>query len=190
MKKLSVITINYNNASGLELTMESVFGQTFIDVEYVVIDGGSSDGSKELIQANAAKIDFWCSENDKGVYNAMNKGVLHATGEYVLFLNSGDYLYDSSVLAKILPSLTGEGIVYGDLMFMPEGGGEGSVFVYPEILDVDYFMERSLGHPASFIKRELLTVSPYNEEYRIVSDWEFFSGRLFMNRLLISTSNY
>lgn len=178
MKKLSVITINYNNASGLELTMESVFGQTFIDVEYVVIDGGSSDGSKELIQANAAKIDFWCSENDKGVYNAMNKGVLHATGEYVLFLNSGDYLYDSSVLAKILPSLTGEGIVYGDLMFMPEGGGEGSVFVYPEILDVDYFMERSLGHPASFIKRELLTVSPYNEEYRIVSDWEFFFRKI------------
>lgn len=177
MKRLSVITINYNNVSGLELTMQSVFDQTCIDFEYLVIDGGSSDGSKELIQANASKIDFWCSEGDNGVYNAMNKGVSHATGEYVLFLNSGDYLCDSSVLAEMLPNLTGEGIVYGDLMFMPESG-EGSVFVYPEVLDIDYFMERSLGHPASFIKRELLMVNPYSEGYRIVSDWEFFFRKI------------
>ena len=175
--KLSIITINRNNKDGLEKTIRSVIAQTCRDYEYIVIDGASTDGSAEIIRQYEKKIYCWISEPDQGIYNAMNKGVSHATGEYVLFLNSGDYLCDSSVLAEMLPNLTGEGIVYGDLMFMPESG-EGSVFVYPEVLDIDYFMERSLGHPASFIKRELLMVNPYSEGYRIVSDWEFFFRKI------------
>ena len=88
--KLSVITINYNNAEGLAKTMDSVFRQRFSDFEYIVIDGGSTDGSKDLIVNNQDKIAYWCSEKDSGIYNAMNKGIREASGEYLLFLNSGD----------------------------------------------------------------------------------------------------
>jgi glycosyltransferase involved in cell wall biosynthesis len=88
--KLSVITINYNNAIGLRKTIESVVNQTFRDYEYIIIDGGSTDGSVDVIKEYADKIDYWVSEPDKGIYNAMNKGVAAAHGEYTNFLNSGD----------------------------------------------------------------------------------------------------
>lgn len=84
--KLSVITINYNNAEGLAKTMDSVFRQRFSDFEYIVIDGGSTDGSKDLIVNNQDKIAYWCSEKDSGIYNAMNKGIREASGEYLLFI--------------------------------------------------------------------------------------------------------
>ena len=85
---ISVITINFNDRVGLERTFESVFNQTFQDFEYIVIDGGSNDGSKELIEQNTEKISYWISEPDKGIYNAMNKGISAAKGDYLLFLNS------------------------------------------------------------------------------------------------------
>ena len=88
--KFSVITISYNNAEGLRKTMESVFSQTCADYEFIVIDGGSNDGSVDIIKNGEQKLSFWCSEADKGVYNAMNKGVSHAKGDYLIFMNSGD----------------------------------------------------------------------------------------------------
>ena len=96
---ISVITINFNERVGLERTFESVFNQTFQDFEYIVIDGGSNDGSKELIEENTEKISYWISEPDKGIYNAMNKGISVAKGDYLLFLNSGDILYKNDVLS-------------------------------------------------------------------------------------------
>lgn len=152
--KLSVITINYNNAEGLAKTMDSVFRQRFSDFEYIVIDGGSTDGSKDLIVNNQDKIAYWCSEKDSGIYNAMNKGIREASGEYLLFLNSGDFLHDFAVLEDIHPFLSGEDIVYGDLLFV-HGDGKEDLFVYPDVLSFEYFLERSLGHPAAFIKRAL-----------------------------------
>ncbi len=88
MLKLSIITINLNNLAGLQKTMQSVFEQTFTDYEYIVIDGGSTDGSKEYIEQHSDKLAYWVSEKDKGIYNAMNKGIIKAGGDYLLFLNS------------------------------------------------------------------------------------------------------
>ena len=88
MPKLSIITINYNNLEGLKKTFESVFMQTYQDFEYIVIDGGSTDGSKEYIAENTDKINHWVSEPDKGVYHAMNKGIVKASGEYLLFIKT------------------------------------------------------------------------------------------------------
>src|SRR5215213_3812369 len=100
MPQFSIISINLNNAEGLQKTFDSVFNQTFTDFEYIIIDGGSSDGSEEIIKENADKFSYWVSEKDDGIYDAMNKGIAKATGDYLLFLNSGDHLLDSSILQK------------------------------------------------------------------------------------------
>ena len=96
--KYSIITVNYNNKEGLRKTIESVISQTFRDFEYIVIDGGSSDGSAELLKEYSDKITYWVSEPDKGIYNGMNKGIAKATGDYLNFMNSGDCFYDQQVL--------------------------------------------------------------------------------------------
>ena len=98
MPKLSIITVNLNNREGLRKTAESVVSQTYKDYEWIVIDGGSTDGSKELIEQYAEHISYWVSEPDKGIYNAMNKGIRQAHGEYFLFLNSGDSLCDDDIV--------------------------------------------------------------------------------------------
>ncbi|WP_373940767.1 glycosyltransferase [Polaribacter sejongensis] len=121
-KDITIITINYNNLLGLKKTMQSVFDQTYKDVEYVIIDGGSTDGSKEYILDNAEKLAYWVSEPDNGIYNAMNKGIAKATGEYLLFLNSGDFLCDNYVLSKFSLELKDADIYYGNLIKVRQNG--------------------------------------------------------------------
>ena len=178
---LSIITINYNNSRGLQKTIDSVISQTFRDFEWIIIDGGSSDGSRELIEQNAKFFSYWVSEPDKGVYNAMNKGVRIAKGDYLQFLNSGDWLYDETSLERFFSHpFTGD-IVYGDLLYvMNDGTMEKSRF--PKPLTLKYFYRSSLGHNASFIKRDLLQNSYYDERFRIVSDWAFFLKQALENR--------
>ena len=98
--KLSIITVNLNNLEGLKKTYESVVCQTFTDYEWLVIDGGSTDGSREFIEQHQDKFAYWCSEPDKGIYNAMNKGIVKAKGEYLNFMNSGDCFASSFVVAS------------------------------------------------------------------------------------------
>ncbi len=113
--KLSIITINYNNKSGLQRTIDSVICQTWPDFEWIVIDGGSTDGSKELIEQYQQYISYWCSEPDEGMYFAMNKGITRSTGDWILILNSGDYLYSSNSLLEAVKGIDGDvDIVYGD----------------------------------------------------------------------------
>src|SRR5688500_2837476 len=116
MPKLSIITINLNNISGLIKNFDSVFEQTFKDLEYIIIDGGSTDGSKEIIEKNAAKFSYSVSEKDKGIYNAMNKGIVKEKGEYIYFLNSGDYLVNNEVIDKVFHETEDKDIIYGDVI--------------------------------------------------------------------------
>ena len=116
--KISIITINYNDAKGLKRTIESVKSQIYKDFEHIIIDGDSCDGSKDIINENAELFSYWCSESDRGRYNAMNKGIAHASGDYLLFLNSGDYLSDDNVLKDFSMSLSNKDIVYGDLFYI------------------------------------------------------------------------
>ncbi len=118
MSKLSIITVNFNNATGLQKTFDSVFEQTFKDFEYIIVDGGSTDGSEEIIERNRDKINYWVSEKDKGVYHAMNKGMAKASGDYLLFLNSGDHFKDENILLEVMPELDGTGIVYGNIFLV------------------------------------------------------------------------
>ena len=112
--KLSIITINLNNKADLQKTIDSIFTQTCKEFEWVIIDGGSTDGSVELIKETLQYINYWVSEPDKGIYNAMNKGIKASHGEYLLFLNSGDYLYDSSVIHNVLPLLKDRDFYVGE----------------------------------------------------------------------------
>ena len=167
--KLSVITINYNNRDGLRKTIESVVNQTYKDFEYIVIDGGSNDGSVDVIKEYADRIDYWVSEPDKGIYNAMNKGIDVANGEYCIFMNSGDGFYNQDVVAEIFKIELVEDVLCGDMYL-----SIGCIKEAPKVLTFKYFYEEGLGHQACLIKTVLLKQYLYNENLKIVSDWEFF----------------
>ena len=172
--RLTIITINYNNKEGLIKTFESIKKQTWSDFEFLVIDGGSTDGCKELIESNN-QIDYWVSEKDSGVYNAMNKGIRKSTGEYIIFMNSGDFFYDEYVLEKIKNQFESHiDILYGDSVFFNDEGYRKTIKA-PENLTFGFFYDGGLNHQAVFIKRSLFSdYFFYNEAYKICADWEFF----------------
>lgn len=174
--KLSVITINYNNSKGLQKTIESVSNQVYKNFEYIIIDGGSSDGSKEVIEKYSDKITYWVSEKDNGIYNAMNKGIIKAKGEYCLFLNSGDYFVDEQVLAKIFSQNYTEDIIYGNVLKMFSSGKilQDKGPQRSQLTLGDMFFD-TLPHQSVFIKRDLFNkYGLYSEEYKVVSDWALF----------------
>ena len=174
MVKISIITVNLNKAIGLKNTFNSVFRQSAKGFEYIVIDGESTDGSKELIKKNANRLTYWLSEKDRGVYHAMNKGISKATGEYLIFLNSGDHFINENILETISTELDGTDIVYGDI-FLIESSTKSWAGHYPSRLSFQHFVEGSLPHPASFIKRTVFDkVGLYDESLKIVADWKFF----------------
>lgn len=170
--KFSVITINYNHKEGLNRTIESVIYQTNTDYEFIIIDGGSNDGSVEAIQKHAEKITYWVSEKDNGVYHAMNKGVTHAHGDYCIFMNSGDCFHSPKALEAVAEYK--EDIICGQVSTFPSGHHK------PTITLVD-LMRISLPHQAMFIKRELLVKHPYDEKYKILSDWKFCIEALILD---------
>ena len=176
MGKISVITINYNEKEGLRKTIQSVVGQTYADIEYIVIDGGSTDGSKELIETYQDKIHYWISEPDSGIYNAMNKGIRAATGDYLLFMNSGDCFFEQDTVSKAEKLMVDDyGIYYGDLIYFNKRKKKYEDWIFPNKLSLGFFIENSLPHQGSFIKRSLFeSISMYNENLKIASDWEFF----------------
>lgn len=173
--KLSIITINFNNSVGLKKTIESIVNQTYKDFEYIIIDGGSLDESINVIKGYKNSVTHWLSENDKGVYDAMNKGIKIATGEYLLMLNSGDYLTSNDVLEKVLTnsSTINHDILYGNVVWEEKGlFTEGS---FPNTLTFNYFRHHSLGHQATFVKKEVHNiVGFYDTNLKIASDWKFF----------------
>lgn len=179
--KLSIITVNLNNRDGLQKTIDSVVSQTFKDFEWIVIDGGSNDGSRELIERFADHITYWVSEPDKGIYNAMNKGIRVAQGEYLLFLNSGDWLYNGTVLERFANGNYLEDIVYGNIIKVFGNGKEQNSKTDPLYCNTaDKLTLRSLAfgtipHQASFIKKDLFAkYGLYDESYKIVSDNVFY----------------
>jgi glycosyltransferase involved in cell wall biosynthesis len=180
MARISVITINLNNALGLDRTIASVVSQSYTDYEYIVVDGASTDESKDVIECNGNDINNWVSESDDGIYDAMNKGIRMSHGEYLLFLNSGDTLYSEDSLTLAALNFNGKTeIYYGNLVFKEKD--KETLFEYPEKLKFSFVYKNSLPHPASFIKRELFGANNlYNEKLKLVSDWEFFMKAIFI----------
>ncbi len=171
---LSVITINFNNANGLQKTIESVINQTLNDFEYIVIDGGSTDGSTEILKKYTEQINYWISEPDNGIYNAMNKGVLQAHRQYCFFLNSGDYFINEEVLEKVFNNEFHEDVLFGNLLVCTKNKLIGKSIGKNKLTFLDVYSSL-IKHQSSFIKRHLFDkFGLYNENLKIISDWEFF----------------
>lgn len=173
---LSIITINYNNIEGLRKTIDSVLSQTWHDFEWIIIDGGSTDGSKELIEDTAKQLassdfnplSYWCSEPDKGIYNAMNKGIKHCNGEYINCMNSGDSFYDTHTLEKVFKVTYKAGVLYGDTLRI---GKDTYIETFPDTFDIYYLYHKCLCHQAMFVKTTLLQKNGFDEKYRICADY-------------------
>jgi glycosyltransferase involved in cell wall biosynthesis len=178
MPKLTIITINYNNLEGLKRTVESVVNQTWQEFEYIIIDGGSTDGSAAFIVSQSENIDYWVSEPDKGIYNAMNKGIAKASGEYLLFLNSGDHLYKNASVEENLKYLIRYDLIYFNIEHV--GVKLTELISYPEKLRFSDMYFSALCHQSTFIKKNLFDkVGLYDEKLKIVSDWKFMILALY-----------
>ena len=181
--KLSIITINYNNAEGLKRTLESVAAQTDKEFEHIIVDGASADESVEVIKEYVAKVDSrkskvdrvkWVSEPDTGIYNAMNKGLKMAHGEYVLMLNSGDFLVDEHVIERIMPELHTEDMIQGNLIKeykdknVRDNGYGRSELSFFDVMDANFL------HQAMFIKlRTMAQYGYYDDSYKKGGDTYF-----------------
>lgn len=168
--KLSIITINYNNLEGLKRTYESVVCQTWTDYEWIIIDGGSTDGSREFIEEHQDKFSYWCSEPDKGVYNAMNKGIAKAKGEYLNFMNSGDSFYETNTLMKVFSREHEADIVYGDILRIYEEGE--CIYRFGTIADIFTLYQHNIPHQAMFIRLEYHRHHLYDEDFGLMADWK------------------
>lgn len=175
-EKISIITVVLNNRQGLVDTVQSVLSQT-VQVEYIIIDGGSTDGTVEACQPYQERIACLVSEKDSGVYNAMNKGILKATGDYVLFLNAGDLFEGPNALKTLVSQSSGEDIIYGDLIV--RSPVKEYIQRSPDQPDFAFFVEDTLPHPAALIRRSLFSEGKmYNEDMKICADWAFFLDAL------------
>ena len=177
--KISIITVNYNDAVGLEGTVRSVISQKNDEYEYIIIDGGSTDGSVEVIKKYIDKIDYWISERDRGIYHAMNKGVSQAHGDYCLFLNSGDSFCSDNVLNHFIELGNNDDIIVGKVV----SKNEKSQLFLPPSRDISlfYLYSGTVPHQGAFIKTDLLKRKPYDENLKIVSDWKFFLEAIILN---------
>ena len=191
--KISIITINRNNAEGLARTLDSIKAQTYKGIEHIIIDGGSTDDSVKIIESYVRDVScmmydvLWVSEKDKGIYNAMNKGIRKASGEYIQILNSGDILAAPDVTQRMMDALrlksedrrlkneNGVGILYGNMIKKDYATGK----IIGKSGEVEYSLRQyysaTLNHDCCYIRRDLFdTYGLYDEKLKIVSDWKWF----------------
>lgn len=179
--RLSIITINWNNATGLEKTLQSVASQSYKEFEYIVVDGASTDNSVEVIKSCEPYFDRlkWISEPDAGIYNAMNKGIRMASGDYIQILNSGDCLAASDVTERMLKALEEKGnptILYGNMVkCFPNKKSRVDKGINGEDITMLHFYTGTLNHDPTYICRDLFErYGYYDESLKIVSDWKWF----------------
>ena len=169
--KISIITIVYNNVKDIEYTIQSVIKQSFQDIEYIIIDGASNDGTLDVIERYKERIDLVVSEKDEGIYHAMNKGLSHATGDYVLFLNSGDEFFDVNTLQNIFDRNDDADIYYGETKLIDENRNiiGNRRHKAPKQFDWKSFRYgMSICHQAIYVKRAL--TEPYDRQYQLSAD--------------------
>lgn len=177
--KISIITIVFNDAKGLEKTIQNVINQTYDNIEYIIIDGGSTDGTIEVIKRYEDKISRWVSEPDKGIYDAMNKGVNLASGDWMNFMNAGDGFFDTSIVEKVVPLLDNDMlVVYGDTVL--DYGTYTSLRTNLDLSNMYY--GQVLGHQSSFTNAIYQKKNPFSLEYEIAGDYDFLLNAYIKNK--------
>lgn len=170
MNKISVVTVVYNDADHIEATIKSVLDQTYTNIEYIVIDGGSTDGTLALIKKYENAISYFISEKDHGIYDAMNKGIKQASGDYILFMNSGDLFYDATVLSKMATHFSlNYDMIYGDVYVTYNGFGRHAKA--GNLNDIKKGM--IFCHQSLLAKTTLLKNKPLNTSYTLAADYDF-----------------
>lgn len=181
--KISIITINWNNATGLEKTIKSVVEQTYKNIEYIVIDGASTDNSVEIIKKYETSLSYWVSEPDNGIYNAMNKGTQKATGDYCLFLNSGDKLIEPNIIKTITDKYQfTKDIISCDLLSCRDNIINYKSAPENNYISLDFVTTNPIPHPSTFIRTNLIKKYPYDETLKIAGDFVFFFDMLVIKR--------
>ncbi|WP_164970297.1 glycosyltransferase family 2 protein [Halarcobacter ebronensis] len=177
--KISIVTIVLNDKQNIENTILSVLSQD-VQFEYLVIDGGSTDGTLDIIEKYRDKIDIFLSEKDAGIYNAMNKAIDLANGEWICFMNSGDMFYNSDVLKTILPNLDDNvDIVYGDQEVRYASKRK---ILKANISIQDIWKGMIFSHQSCFVKKDILKEFRFNESNRITADYELFYSLFKANK--------
>lgn len=169
--KISIITIVYNNVRDIEHTILSVINQTYQNIEYIIVDGASTDGTLDIINTYRGSIDILISEKDNGIYDAMNKGLKKASGEYVLFLNSGDELYDNHTIQTIVEKGNNADIIYGETKLVDEDRkivGDRRHKTPAEFDWQSFKYGMNICHQAIYVKRTI--AEPYDLEYQLSAD--------------------
>lgn len=168
---ISVVTVSYNAVATIEQTILSVINQTYPNIEYIIIDGGSTDGTVDIIKKYTDQVAYWVSEPDKGIYDAMNKGIAVATGKWINFMNAGDLFCDEKIVSKLSVFLEDGSIdvIYGD-----------AIAILPWSIvqrQADFsLMEKSMPfcHQSSFTKTQLMKKNQFDIKYKIAADFDFF----------------
>lgn len=185
--RLSIITVCRNEETRIVRTMDSVVGQTVKPFEYIVIDGGSTDGTTDIIRARASTLAHFASEPDNGIYDAMNKGLRAATGDYCLFLNAGDYLYADDVVERVLGTGLSDDILVGDIVCENPESGQRQFKQYADaVFNKHFFYDYTLPHQATFIRRSLFdTYGDYDPTFRIAADHDLFTRLIVRHGVLV-----
>ena len=189
--KLSVITIVYNNAADIERTMLSVLGQTYSNIEYIIIDGLSTDGTLDIIKKYQDKISKLISEKDEGIYDAMNKGLAAATGDYVLFMNSGDEFYANDTVAKVFAAAEDADIYYGETEMINDKGeslGQRRHKAPEKFTWRSFKYGMSISHQAIYVKRSI--AEPFNRQYELSADIDWILNAAKKAKTIVNTQQY
>ncbi|KVV13968.1 glycosyltransferase family 2 protein [Flavobacterium sp. TAB 87] len=168
---VTIITVVYNDIKNIEKTIQAILNQNYQSIEYVIIDGGSSDGTIDIIKQYDKNISYWVSEKDAGIYNAMNKGVKHSNGEWLIFMNSGDLFYDNDVLKKIFykANYSSVAILYGNTL----AKNSKSVSKPPDAISKNFFYLNTICHQSVFFNKNVFkSFGNYNLGYKIIADRE------------------
>jgi glycosyltransferase involved in cell wall biosynthesis len=166
MPLITVVTVVRNGEKTLEETILSVINQSYINIEYIIVDGASTDDTLEIVKKYEDGIDYWISEPDKGIYYAMNKGINLATGDWINFMNSGDKFFDDNVINDVFLVINNNDIIYGDYL-----GSNGITYHSPKKINKLFFLtERMVCHQVLFYRKVLLVKHPFDIEYKLVAD--------------------
>jgi glycosyltransferase involved in cell wall biosynthesis len=190
---ISVVTVVFNAKDLIELTIQSVLSQTYKNIDYIIIDGGSKDGTVDIIKKYDNRINYWISESDSGIYDAMNKGISHAKGDYIYFLNAGDTIYSNTTMGDIFKDSYDADVYYGKTCLINIDGSIRKTTKIPEKLTWKKMWKGMLiSHQSIVFKRSI--IENYNQHYKYISDYDYIIKCLKRSKTIVNTnqimSNY